>query len=412
MLEHIDTSLIDWSRAQFALTAIYHWIFVPLTLGLAVIMGIMETMYYRTGDEFWKRTAKFWMKLFGINFAIGVATGLILEFEFGTNWSNYSWFVGDIFGAPLAIEGILAFFMEATFIAVMFFGWDKVSKKFHLASTWLTGLGATISAWWILVANAWMQNPVGMEFNPDTVRNEMVDFWAVALSPTAVNKFFHTVLSGWVLGGVFVVGIGCWYLLKKRNIMDFDLLFQEFPEHILPYDYEAYFSCPERYEMVTTNCVTGEANYFEEKRDKHRVIDIVRASSSLPFVCPIAYVDNEPMLDGGIVDSIPLMRARSEGFTHNVVVLTRNHGYRKEAKDIHIPSFLYRKYPKVREALSRRCRVYNEQLEMVERMEAAGEITVIRPQKPVTVDRIERDIRKLTDLYEEGYACAAKYDFQ
>jgi len=217
MLEHIDTSLIDWSRAQFALTAIYHWIFVPLTLGLAVIMGIMETMYYRTGDEFWKRTAKFWMKLFGINFAIGVATGLILEFEFGTNWSNYSWFVGDIFGAPLAIEGILAFFMEATFIAVMFFGWDKVSKKFHLASTWLTGLGATISAWWILVANAWMQNPVGMEFNPDTVRNEMVDFWAVALSPTAVNKFFHTVLSGWVLGAVFVVGVACWFLLKKRN---------------------------------------------------------------------------------------------------------------------------------------------------------------------------------------------------
>ena len=142
------------------------------------------------------------------------------------------------------------------------------------------------------------------------------------------------------------------------------------------------------------------------------MIDIVRASSSLPFVCPIAYVDNEPMLDGGIVDSIPLMRARSEGFTHNVVVLTRNQGYRKEAKDMHIPSFLYRKYPKMREALSRRCRVYNEQLEMVERMEEAGEITVIRPQKPVTVDRIERDIRKLTDLYEEGYACAAKYDFQ
>ena len=217
MLEHIDTSLIDWSRAQFALTAIYHWIFVPLTLGLAVIMGIMETMYYRTGDEFWKRTAKFWMKLFGINFAVGVATGLILEFEFGTNWSNYSWFVGDIFGAPLAIEGILAFFMEATFIAVMFFGWDKVSKRFHLASTWLTGLGATISAWWILVANAWMQNPVGMEFNPAAGRNEMVDFAAVALSPVAVNKFFHTVLSGWVLGAVFVVGISCWFLLKNRD---------------------------------------------------------------------------------------------------------------------------------------------------------------------------------------------------
>lgn len=217
MLENIDTSLIDWSRAQFALTAIYHWIFVPLTLGLAVIMGIMETVYYRTGDKFWKHTAKFWMKLFGINFAIGVATGLILEFEFGTNWSNYSWFVGDIFGAPLAIEGILAFFMEATFIAVMFFGWDKVSKRFHLASTWLTGLGATISAWWILVANAWMQNPVGMEFNPDTARNEMVDFWAVATSPMAVNKFFHSVLSGWVLAAVFVVGVSCWYLWKNRE---------------------------------------------------------------------------------------------------------------------------------------------------------------------------------------------------
>ena len=206
--------------------------------------------------------------------------------------------------------------------------------------------------------------------------------------------------------------IGLKYLLKKRNIMDFDLLFQEFPEHILPYDYESYFSSPERYEMVTTNCVTGEANYFEEKQDKKRVIDIVRASSSLPFVCPIAYVDDVPMLDGGIVDSIPLMRAWNEGFTHNVVVLTRNRGSRKEAKDRHIPSFFYCKYPKMREALSCRCRVYNEQLEMVERMEEAGEITVIRPQKPVMVDRIERDIQKLTDLYEEGYACAAKYDFQ
>lgn len=217
MIESIDTSLIDWSRAQFAMTAMYHWIFVPLTLGLAVVMGIMETLYYKTGKEFWKRTAQFWMKLFGINFAVGVATGLILEFEFGTNWSNYSWFVGDIFGAPLAIEGILAFFMEATFIAVMFFGWNKVGKGFHLASTWLTGIGATISAWWILVANAWMQYPVGMEFNPDTVRNEMVNFAAVATSPVAVNKFFHAVLSGWVLGAMFVVGISCWFLLRKRH---------------------------------------------------------------------------------------------------------------------------------------------------------------------------------------------------
>ncbi len=217
MVGNIDTSLIDWSRAQFALTAIYHWLFVPLTLGLALIMGIMETAYFRTGKEAWKHTAKFWMKLFGINFAIGVATGLILEFEFGTNWSNYSWFVGDIFGAPLAIEGIVAFFMEATFIAVMFFGWEKVGRRFHLASTWLTGIGATISAWWILVANSWMQHPVGMTFNPDTARNEMVDFLAVATSPMAVNKFFHSVLAGWVLASVVVIGISCWYLRKKRN---------------------------------------------------------------------------------------------------------------------------------------------------------------------------------------------------
>ena len=217
MVESIDSSLIDWSRAQFALTAIYHWIFVPLTLGLGVIMSVMETIYVVTGKDFWKQTARFWIKLFGINFAIGVATGLILEFEFGTNWSNYSWFVGDIFGAPLAIEGIVAFFMEATFIAIMFFGWNKVSKKAHLASTWLTTIGATLSALWILVANAWMQYPVGMEFNPDSVRNEMVDFWAVALSPMAINKFFHTVISAWVLGGVFVIGISSWFLIKKRQ---------------------------------------------------------------------------------------------------------------------------------------------------------------------------------------------------
>jgi len=217
ILLNIDAGTIDWSRAQFALTAIYHWLFVPLTLGVAVIMGIAETCYYRTKDLFWKDVAKFWQKLFGVNFAMGVATGIILEFEFGTNWSNYSWFVGDIFGAPLAIEGILAFFMESTFVAVMFFGWKKVSPGFHLASTWLTGLGATISAWWILVANAWMQYPVGCEFNPVTMRHEMVDFLAVAFSPFAVGKFCHTVISSWIVGAVFVVAVSCWYLMKKRE---------------------------------------------------------------------------------------------------------------------------------------------------------------------------------------------------
>ena len=213
----IDAGTIDWSRAQFALTAIYHWLFVPLTLGLAVIMGIVETKFYRTKDPFWRDAAKFWQKLFGVNFAMGVATGIILEFEFGTNWSNYSWFVGDIFGAPLAVEGIVAFFMESTFVAAMYFGWKKVSPGFHLASTWLTGLGATISAWWILVANAWMQYPVGCEFNPDTMRNEMVSFAEVALSPFAVSKFCHTVTSAWIIGAVFCVAVCSWYLLKKRE---------------------------------------------------------------------------------------------------------------------------------------------------------------------------------------------------
>lgn len=213
---------VNWSRGQFALTAGYHWIFVPITIGLAVIMSVMETIYVRTGDEKWKKTAKFWQLIFGINFAIGVATGIILEFQFGTNWSNYSLFVGDIFGAPLAIEGIVAFFLEATFITIMFFGWNRVSKRMHLASTWLVTLGATLSAYWILVANAWMQHPIGMEFNPETMRNEMVDFWAIVKSPVAINKFFHTVTSSWGVGAAFVTSISMWYLIKKRD-QDFAL---------------------------------------------------------------------------------------------------------------------------------------------------------------------------------------------
>jgi cytochrome d ubiquinol oxidase subunit I len=216
-MEHIDFSLVNWSRAQFAMTAMYHWLFVPLTLGLSFIIAFMETIYVRTGNPEWKRATKFWMTLFGINFAIGVATGIILEFEFGTNWSNYSWFVGDIFGAPLAIEGIMAFFLESTFIAVMFFGWNKVGKKFHLLSTWLVAIGSNLSALWILVANAWMQNPTGMKFNPDTARNEMVNFWEVLFSPVAINKFLHTISTGYVLASVFVIGISAWFLLKNRE---------------------------------------------------------------------------------------------------------------------------------------------------------------------------------------------------
>ncbi|HOO94443.1 MAG TPA: cytochrome ubiquinol oxidase subunit I [Proteiniphilum sp.] len=216
-MDLLSASAVNWSRAQFALTAGYHWLFVPLTIGLGLIMAIMESLYVKTGDEKWKNATKFWQKIFGINFAIGIATGIILEFQFGTNWSNYSWFVGDIFGAPLAIEGILAFFMEATFVSIMFFGWNRVSKKMHLASTWLVFVGASLSAFWILVANAWMQYPIGMEFNPESVRNEMVDFWAVAFSPVAYNKFLHTTFSCWAVGAAFVVAISGWYLLKKRH---------------------------------------------------------------------------------------------------------------------------------------------------------------------------------------------------
>ncbi len=218
MLESIDFSLVNWSRAQFALTAMYHWLFVPLTLGITFIIATMETIYVKTGNPEWKKITKFWMTLFGINFAIGVATGIILEFEFGTNWSSYSWFVGDIFGAPLAIEGMLAFFMESTFIAIMFFGWNKVSKKVHLAASWLTAIGANLSALWILIANAWMQNPVGMQFNPDTARNEMVNFWEVVFNPIAIDKLLHTTSSGFVLAAVFITGISAWFLIKKREV--------------------------------------------------------------------------------------------------------------------------------------------------------------------------------------------------
>lgn len=202
--------------------------------------------------------------------------------------------------------------------------------------------------------------------------------------------------------------IGVKHLLKKKNLLDADLLFGEFPEKILPYDYKTYFSSSERFVMVTTNCETGEANYLEEKDEKQRLLDICKASSSLPIVCPVTFVDGIPMLDGGIVDSIPLLHAMEEGFQKNIVVLTRNKGFRKETKDHKVPSFIYRKYPKIREALSRRCFVYNQQLEMVERMEDEGKIIVIRPEKPMVVDRVETDVMKLTDLYNEGYACAGK----
>ena len=213
-----DLAMVNWARAQFALTAMYHWIFVPLTLGLSFLCAFYHTIYVRTGSEQWKGITKFWMTLFGINFAIGVATGIILEFEFGTNWSNYSWMVGDIFGAPLAIEGIFAFFLEATFFAVMFFGWERVSKRFHLFSTWMVAVGSNLSALWILVANGWMQHPVGMAFNPDNARFEMQNFWEVLFSPVAIAKFTHTTSSSFIVGSMFVITISSYYLLKKRHV--------------------------------------------------------------------------------------------------------------------------------------------------------------------------------------------------
>ena len=202
--------------------------------------------------------------------------------------------------------------------------------------------------------------------------------------------------------------IGIRPLIKKRGLIDQQLLFHRFPDRILPYNYKAYAENPSRFEMVTTDCITGRACYWEEKFDEKRIIDIVKASSSLPYACPIIYVDGRPMLDGGIVDSIPLLRAYELGYDKCVVVLTRNKGYRKSTKKVPVPSFIYKKYPRLRVALRNRNKIYNEQLELVERLEEEGKIIVIRPEKPIVVGRMETSVKKLTDLYEQGYACAKK----
>ncbi|MGC8530241.1 MAG: cytochrome ubiquinol oxidase subunit I [Leptospirillia bacterium] len=214
----LSDHLVSLSRLQFAVTALYHFLFVPLTLGLTYILVIMETVYVMTGKEIYKDMTRFWGKLFGINFALGVTTGLTMEFEFGTNWSYYSHYVGDIFGAPLAIEGLMAFFLESTFVGLFFFGWDRLSRPAHLLATFLTATGTNLSALWILVANGWMQNPVGAHFNPLTMRMEMSSFWQIFLNPVAQAKFVHTVCAGYVTASVFVLGISSWYLLKGRNM--------------------------------------------------------------------------------------------------------------------------------------------------------------------------------------------------
>jgi cytochrome d ubiquinol oxidase subunit I len=214
----IDLDVVTLSRLQFALTALYHFLFVPLTLGLSMLLLIMESVYVMTGSEIWKRITQFWGLLFGINFAMGVATGITMEFQFGTNWAYYSHYVGDIFGAPLAIEGLMAFFLESTFVGLFFFGWDRLSQLGHLIVTGLVALGSSLSAVWILIANGWMQNPVGAHFNYHTMRMELSSFSALVFNPVAQAKFVHTVAAGYVLGSVFVLAISAWYLMRGRNV--------------------------------------------------------------------------------------------------------------------------------------------------------------------------------------------------
>ncbi len=214
----ISETVVDLSRLQFAMTAMYHFLFVPLTLGLAFLLAIMESVYVMTGKQVYQDMTRFWGKLFGINFALGVTTGLTMEFQFGTNWAYYSHYVGDIFGAPLAIEGLMAFFLESTFIGLFFFGWDRLSKVQHLAVTWLVAIGSNMSALWILIANGWMQNPVGAEFNFETMRMELTSFGELLFNPVAQVKFVHTVAAGYVTGSVFVLAISSWYLLKRRDL--------------------------------------------------------------------------------------------------------------------------------------------------------------------------------------------------
>jgi cytochrome d ubiquinol oxidase subunit I len=214
----VPDEVVDLSRLQFALTAMYHFLFVPLTLGLVWLLVIMESVYVMTGKQIYKDMTQFWGKLFGINFALGVTTGITMEFQFGTNWAYYSHYVGDIFGAPLAIEGLMAFFLESTFIGLFFFGWDRLTKRQHLLVTFLTALGSNMSALWILIANGWMQNPVGAEFSYETMRMEMTSFAELILNPVAQVKFVHTVAAGYVTGSMFVLGISAYYLLKGRDL--------------------------------------------------------------------------------------------------------------------------------------------------------------------------------------------------
>lgn len=358
MLLNIDTALVDWSRAQFALTAIYHWLFVPLTLGLSFILAIMESIYARTGNEEWKRLTQFWMKIFAINFAIGVATGLILEFQFGTNWSNYSWMVGDIFGAPLAIEGIMAFFIEATFFAVMFFGWDRVSKRFHLFSTWMVAIGSNLSALWILVANAWMQAPTGMHFNADTARSEMLSFWEVLFSPMAASKFTHTVLSGCVYAAAVVVGISCWFLLKNRETKfayrsiiigaTFGLLSSLFlaftgdstSKQVAKYQpmklaaMEGLYQGKEGAGLVVFGILNPSKKIDNQENPFLFKIEIPKALSLLTYNDPNAFVSGmNDIVNGNTKYNIPSIDSRIENGKKSIIALQNYKQYKTEKND-------------------------------------------------------------------------------
>ena len=219
----MDLDIVGLSRLQFALTALYHFLFVPLTLGLSILLAIMETVYVMTRRPIWRQMTKFWGVLFGINFAMGVATGIVMEFQFGMNWSYYSHYVGDIFGAPLAIEALMAFFLEATLVGMFFFGWERLSKVKHLVVTWAMAIGTNLSALWILVANGWMQFPVGAKLNPHTMRMEVDSFFDVVTNPVAQAKFVHTVSAGYTVAAVFVLGVAAWFVLKGRHL--------ELPKH-------------------------------------------------------------------------------------------------------------------------------------------------------------------------------------
>ncbi|MFT4059383.1 MAG: cytochrome ubiquinol oxidase subunit I [Legionella sp.] len=288
------SDLVDLSRLQFALTALYHFLFVPLTLGLSLILAIMETIYVMTGRDIWRQMVKYWGMLFGINFALGVATGLTMEFQFGTNWAYYSHYVGDVFGAPLALEGIMAFFLEATFVGLFFFGWDRLSRIQHMCCTWLLALGTNLSALWILIANGWMQNPVGAEFNFQTMRMEVTDFAAVIFNPVAQAKFVHTISAGYVTGSIFVLAISAYFLLRRRNI----------PFAIRSMTVAVSFGLASALAVVVLGDESGHLDYNNQKM-KFAAIEALWHSEKAPAGLTVIGIPNEKTMTTDYAINIP-----------------------------------------------------------------------------------------------------------